>query len=442
MARAEPKMIRPRTLLLLVATPLLLLALLGVAILWRLDRQVHQAGDELVAEVRAFSSVQPIRPPHTDTPAPGTFAEGIGPLMPELIRLFKAEPQLTEQSRELCKDVRDGKRPLSALPSQCREALERGRTLLPRALLAARAERAGLPEGLRALDDPTHPNQDRGMISLVHIARLAALESRLQLEEGRPDTAVELCVDALAFSRDLGHGGGLIAAMVSVAGHDMLFLPCANALDRASPASREQAAVRLRRIREGLSPLSQAMRAERLYMPLALFGSVLEPDQLGALPPGAKAIISHHGIATWPDGPALLSPFLMQHALLEMLPLYRQIEAAVDLPPSARAARLDTVRLAAMGSWNPIVQESITDFGTYAARVDRQRAQMDLLLALALVKSSRAAGGAWPTALPALFPEREVLHPTALRLREDESGRLLLVPVNADLEELALRATP
>ena len=245
-----------------------LLLLLAAGALWRLDQQARKAGDTLVAEAQAFTTLRRVRPSHTEAPTPGTFAQALGPLMPELLRLYEAEPKLEDAVNETCRDVREGKRPLADLPRECREALERGRPLMQRALLTSRTEEAGLPEGLEALSDPNHPYQKSGMLALQHSLRLAALETRLQLEGGQADAALETCLDGLGLARDLAHGNGLLGAMFSVAGFKLLFHPCAEALQRASPSGQGKATVALRRIREGSSPLSSAMREEHTYGPL------------------------------------------------------------------------------------------------------------------------------------------------------------------------------
>lgn len=58
------------------------------------------------------------------------------------------------------------------------------------------------------------------------------------------------------------------------------------------------------------------------------------------------------------------------------------------------------------------------------------------------MKAHRARHGTWPTALPPLYPEREVLLPTALKLQQAEGDTLRLVPEAAGLQELTVTATP
>ncbi|MFE8601327.1 hypothetical protein [Archangium violaceum] len=430
-----------RTILTIVAGSLLLLLVLAAAAFWRLDQRARKAGDEVVAEAQALESLRAVRPAHTDPPTAGSLAQALGPLMPEILALRKTEPPLEEPVNTLCQEVRDGKRPVAELPGVWRESLERGRPLMQRVLRASRAEEGGLPDGFQALGDPNHPYQQRGLLAFQHVLKLTALEMRVQLEGGRADAALEHCLDGLALSRDLGHGTGLIGAMISAAGYTILFQPCADALQRASPEGLKQATVALRRIREGLSPLSSAMRPERIYGPLSAFGQVLTPEQRDALPAGARALMGQ-GLAYLGVDVPVFAPVLMRHALVEYMRLEEELIPLVDRPPAARKARFDALAREAEQSWNPLVHMGLPDYSKYAARVDRQRAQADLLLALALVEAHRVEHGTWPAALPVLYPEHPVPLPTAVALQPGEAGTLVLVPEEAHLQQLSAVLDP
>jgi len=424
-----------QTILLVVAGTLLLVLLLLAGAYWRLTRRSHEEIDALVADAQQLAQRRWPRPSHVDTPTPGTFAQALGPLMPELLRLHKAEPRLDEPLATKCREVRDGKRPLTELPGECRESLERGRSLMQRTLLTSRTEEAGPPEGLQTLSDPKHPSADSGLIALQHIHKLAALDIRFQLEAGQTEAALETCLDGLALARDVGHGTGLIGAMVSVSGHNILFRPCAEALRRASPTGQKKATAALRRIREGLNPFEMAMREESIAGPLMAFSRLFDPDQLAALPAGAKATALHGTPELDVQIPVFGIP-LMRHALIAYRRFEQQHVPLVELPPSARGTRLQALHKSMEDSWNPIVKLAIPNFGKYAARVDEQRAWLDLLLALALVEQHRAESGSWPTALPPLYPERPVVLPTALKLQPGEADTLRVVPEKAHLEHL------
>jgi hypothetical protein len=457
MEHAEETRGRVQTILMLVAGTLLLVLLLLAGAYWRLMQRSNEAIDTLVSEAQDLAGRRWPRPSHTDAPTPGTFAQALGPLMPELIRLQKAEPRLEEPVTEKCREVRDGKRPLAELPRECREALERGRSLMQRTLLTSRTEEAGPPDGLHALSDPGHPSADSGFIALQHIQKLAALEFRHQLEAGQTEAALETCLDGLALTRDTGHGTGLLGAMVSVSGYSILFRPCADVLQRGSPSAHEKAAVALRRIREGMNPFSESMHEESIVGPLMAFGRLLDRAQLEALPAGARAIATRGMSDMGAEVPPVIGPILMRDALIEFRGFEQKLVPLVELPHPARGPRLRALHQAVEHSWNPIVWMGSPNFGKFAARVDEQRARLDLLLALALVERHRAEHGTWPTSLPPLHPERPVTLSTALKLQPGEAGKLLVVPEEAhhlqhikavfdpdvtQLDELVVTATP
>ncbi|WP_147332908.1 hypothetical protein [Archangium gephyra] len=431
-----------RTILTIMAGSLLLLLVLAAAAFWRLDQRVRKAGDEVVAEAQALESLRVVRPSHTASPLPGSLAQTLGPLMPELLALQKAEPPLEEPVNARCREVRDGQRPAQELPEECRVALERGRPLMQRALRASRTTEGGLPEGFHALSDPQHPHQQSGMVAILHVLKLATFEMRFQLESGQADAALEHCLDGLALSRDLGHGTGMLGALFSAAGYTNLFRPCVDALQHASPASQKQATVALRRIREGLSPASSTIRMERVHTRLFSFGRVLGPGQVEALPAGAKALVEQDRSGRMGQDSPLHMSLLMRHAFIELPRLQARIVTLVDLSLAQRVAPFEQLRREAESSWNPLIRDGLSNFHRFGAIVDQQRAQADLLLALALVRTHRAESGTWPTTLPTLYPEREVLLPTALTLQPGEAGTLVLVPEDAYLQQLSAALQP
>ncbi|WP_257456085.1 hypothetical protein [Archangium lipolyticum] len=431
------------TLIIIVAGSLLLMLLLAFGAHWRLRQRAREAADVVVAETRERTAAaqRVVRPSHLDTPVPGTLAEALGPLVPELITLRDAEPTPSQEVDAVCADVRNGVRPVSELPRECREALDRGRPLMQRALRASRTEVGGLPEGLRILDDPRHPSQRTLLLPFLHILKLAALETRSQTARGEADAALETCLDGLALARDLSYGNALIGAMVSATGHKTLFFPCAEALDQASPTRRQQARLALRRIRAGMAPLSTALRDERVYMPLYQAGAMFDQEQLDALPAGARAL-AFHASAQNPDATGILA----RELLLQSWPLVHeyigQALPLMDLPRDQRAPRLAALASTITSSWNPFLYENNDGYEKFATRVDNQRAQLDLLLALALVKQQRQESGTWPSEPPTLYPGQEVLLPTALKLQPGEGGKLVLYPEDMEPETLSVTATP
>lgn len=447
-----PGMTTPRaasrlpTLVIIVAGSLVLVVLVAFGARWRLERRAHAAADEVVAEVheRIAAAERVVRPSHVEEPVSGSLAEALGTLMPELIAFHDSEPQSSEEVDLACAEVREGVRPVSELRRECGEALDRGRPLMQRALEASRREVGVLPEGLRIFDDPQHPYQRKLLLPLMRMLKLAALEVRLQTARGEADAALETCLDGLALARDLSYGNAIIGSMVSSTIHGFLFFPCAEAIDRASPGSRRWAGVALRRIRASVAPLSTSLRDERAYMPLALAGALFEQSQLDALPAGARAAaleMSARNLRSM-DLPSMLSREVMLHAWPLVHERIGQAITVVDLPPEQRAPRLAERSRAFMNSWNPLIRENITNYEYFAVRVDTQRAQLDLLLALALVKQRYAELGTWPSERPTLYPGQEVLLPTALEFQPGEGGTLLLHLEGQPPEELSVTATP
>jgi hypothetical protein len=432
-----------RTIFTLLAGCVLLVLMTMLGTYWRLQYRSRQAGDVLVAEAWALTSAyeRVTRPPHTAAPLPGALHEALEPLMPELLPLhaYYGALSLNRALHSAYEDVQHGRRPLSELPGPYRELLERDRLLVQRALRASRAELGGLPKGLREFDEPRPRRADNILSSVLG---LASLEARSQLESGQTAAALETCLDGLALARDAAYGSGTSGAQISASGYERLFHPCAGALGRATPEGLEQATRALQRIREGLRPLSWALREESVSFSLGVVGEVLALEQLETLPEGARYRAVHPPISCIQhrfDSLYFLHdwPIQMEHL--------QQVAPIMDLPSEQRPARLGALEQRSgslwypdtngIGSWTQYYEE-------FATRVDGQRARVDLLLALARVKAHRAEHGTWPTTLPPLHPEREVLLPTALKLQPAGGDTLRLVPEAAALQELSLTATP
>ncbi|MFY0570345.1 resistance to Congo red protein [Archangium lansingense] len=431
------------TILTLLAGCVLLVLVMMLGTYWRLKYRSRQAGDVLAAEAWALTtaSERVARPSHTDPPLPGTLHEALEPLMPEL-RSLRADDGMLSSDNTLLQtyeDVQHGRRPLSELPGPYRELFEQDRLLMQRALRASRAEMGGLPKGLRDLDEPDH----RGSIELFSsVFGLAALDVWSQLENGQAGAALETCLDGLALSRDVAYGSGTSGARISASGYESLFHPCANALGRATPEGRKQATLALRRIREGLRPLSWALREKSVSFSLDLVGEVLAPEQIEALPEGVRyQVLNPRSSCMEPDRRLI---FYFLHDWPKWMEYHRQVAPLMDLPSEQRHARLVALERLSESMWVEGIDVASwgSSYEESAAHVDGQRARVDLLLALALVKAHRAEHGTWPTTLPPLHPEREVLLPTVLKLQPAEGDTLRLVPEATALQELALTATP
>lgn len=430
-----------RVLLGIIGVPLVLVLALALVATWRLEKRVWDVGTALIDGARALEAARWPRPSHVDTPTPGTFGQALAPLMAEL-RAFKATaPKLSEDERQRCRDVRDGRQPVSELPQVCQAWLERDRSLVERVLKTARTEEAGPPEGLRTLAPPTHPDHE-SLLVFMDVLRLTALEVRLRADRGQADSALELCLDGLALARDLGHGTGLIGAMTSSTGDKLLYLPCTSALRGASPAALLQAVKTLRRIREGLSPFSSAMHQESILLPVLTLGEALDPQQVKQFPVGAQALMAASSALFEPETLPIVRSLLLRDALLELFPIHQRMVPLMDLPAALRDPRLEEELNRMEHSRNPLVSLAPSSYAAFARRVDQQRAWLDLLVALALVRSHRAEHGEWPSTLPPLYPEHAVLLPTPLRLQPGPGDTLTLVPEEVTLRELETGGDP
>ncbi len=356
----------------------------AAAWLWRLSRDTDALASQLVADVLAVPRTFE-RPSHLDVPVPGLFADGVAPELEALGTLLAKWKALDADAvQEACTQVRDGEKAWAELPAPCLSQLDEGSLVALRTLGAGRREKAGMPEGQAALAAPEGPGSD-GLVRLQHAQRIAALEVRRRLAEGRPDDAAALCVDALAFSRDLGWGTGLIGAMVSVATTQMVKTPCEEAMAEASAQAQADAAVSLRRVAEGLRPFEHAMREEALYSPLLAFGSLLSDEHRAQLPPGALAIVDGSDI---PGADNVAARAVMRDAWTRMAPMHQALASAMALPPAERAARLDALAAEASESLNPIVRMGMPNFGKFAERADAQRAVLEGLIRVSTPRTS------------------------------------------------------
>ena len=427
----------PRTLLaLLVGPPLLVLMLLG-GVAWRLERRILALEETLTAEFQAFAATRGLRPAHVEEPLPGTVAQALAPLLPEL-----TAPPTSEETRSLdeaCYPVLKRALPLSELPPSCREQLARLRPSMRLALRASRASDGALPEELLLFPPPPHSDPQLARDRLTQLIALAALEVRLQTEAGQADAAAETCLDALALSRDLGRGAGLAGATRTVIDVELLFIPCQGALSRASPPSLRRSAAGLRRLREGLIPLSSAATEEHLQQALRRLEGVNAPARMAELAGGARGYWQLLGDTRSPWYALTccewLFPSMVRHAVLEGDRRNRRLVSLADLPLARFRPALEALN--ERPSWNFLVGLETLYLPRLAIRMKRQRAEVELLLALTRVRLHRAEHGVWPTALPPLYPGQGVPHPLELSLQPGAEDTLVLRPEEQTLDEVS-----
>lgn len=393
--------------LLAVTGGALVIILASVGALAFLLLRTGPTAERLIREANALESATYPRPAHVPSPTPGTFAQAVAPHLAALVAAFRAEPPLTGALGEQCRDVANGKAPVSTLPPECRQRLEHDGELLRHVLAATHAEAGGLPEGLGVPSNPGHPLQQHGLVALLYAVRLAALETRLQLEAGQADAAVDTCVDALALGRDVALGGGLLGRMASCTAQDMAFLPCAAALDAASVARKQQALAQLASLRAGLPPFSRTLHEESVQVQLLFYANLFFTDeQRGRLSPRSARMLEGDGpgYVLYP-APAFLLPLRWKR----WVSTSDALEASADLPFDARRKAFNTIALRpAYGSWLTRLLDAtdadasmdVSRHQQFSERVERQRLQADALATLTRMDIARAQGDAWPAALP------------------------------------------
>ncbi|MBZ4421597.1 hypothetical protein [Myxococcus sp. RHSTA-1-4] len=391
-------------------------ACVGV-LLWLLLR-TGPLVERLVSEANAFEGAAHPRPSHVSPPTPGTFAHAMGRLLPEALKLPGPVPdsmseheggdeaasaarfRASEVLRERCREVASGKAPLETMPPACREALEQSREVMRRVLAATHAEVGGLPAGAGSLSRWSSSFQKSGMHALGYVVELASLESRLLLAEGRPEQAVDTCLDALALSRELSLGGALYGGVLSANSQEAAYRPCAAALNAVPLEPKRQALARLQRLREGLPPLSSLLREESVFHQLATFGpDLLPPEALPRLPSSGRALIESQG--GWCYFPARIGhPLVRRYVWRRNVSVFDAMVPLADLPPSERQrafAHIDASHSLLAGYPGTV---RALKYHHELSLLDSQRLQAAALVALVQMDVARAAQGRWPTELP------------------------------------------
>ncbi|HZI09144.1 MAG TPA: hypothetical protein VE153_02070, partial [Myxococcus sp.] len=346
----------------------------------------------------------------------------------------RARAHVLKALRERCREVASGKAPLEALPPACREVLEKGREVMRRVLAATHAEVGGLPAGVGSLSRRGSASQESGMAALGRVVELAALESRLLLAEGRPEQAVDTCLDALALSRELSLGGALHGGALSASSQELAYRPCAAALDAAPLATKHQALERLQRLREGLPPLSSLLREEAVFHQLATFGlEFLPPEVLSRLPAAGRTLVESQG--GWTFFPARFGhPLLRRYVWRRNVSLFDAMVTWADLPPAERERAF--ARIDADHSWLASDPGAVSAWKYHHALspLDSQRLQAAALVALVQADVARAEQGSWPATLPPGTAQ-------GLRLEAVTGHEARITPTDVALEGHALHLT-
>lgn len=293
-----------RTVFLLVLVSLTTL-LLSVGLLLGLRLRTGPRVERLVRDARVLETEAFPRPSHVSPALPGTFAQALEPLRRDISEAdTNSYKLLSEEGVDLCEPVISGQEPFSSLPTDCAQELERRRPLVRHVLEATRSEQGGLPRAereplvggfvlwdLRRALPSTMPVRPE----LFFLARLAALELRFLLDQGRKAEAVDVCLDALALGREMALGSGVEGRLLSARAQERAYRPCAEALAAAPVERQRQAIEQLTKLRQGWPALEHAVRAEAVACQLYTFGGLLSPEQLELLPPAARSIAEGTG---------------------------------------------------------------------------------------------------------------------------------------------------
>jgi hypothetical protein len=347
----------------------------------------------------------------------------VAPLMAEALKLPEPEPgpspqdedeaawdawsEARDELRKQCTAVASGEAPLHAMPLPCRKALDEGREVMQGVLAVTHAEKGGLPVGAGSLSRPDFPFQPRGMRALERVLELAALEMRVLLAEGRGEEAVNLCLDAMALSRELSLGGGLHGSKLAASSLELVYRPCAAALDAASVERKRQALAQLALLGQGWAPPSRLLREELVYHQLVTFGpEMLPPEALAQLPPAGRALVASRGgwffYTSWIGHPAtawISHPTSRRYLWHRNVSLFDDMVAMADLPADERKrafARIDSAHGFLAGY--PGAAQAL-EYHRDLEHIELRWLHLTSLSALVEADIARAEQGHWPAAL-------------------------------------------
>ncbi|RKH15303.1 hypothetical protein D7V97_00405 [Corallococcus sp. CA053C] len=365
---------------------LIVLACLGALAYQHLRTDALEA--RLLHEVNTLTHAEHPRPAHVTPTRPGTFGTAVSSLLPALLRRTRDLPPLSEEDAARCEAVTEGRSLVTELPAACREALEQDRPLMRQVLAATHAESGGLPEELRPLSGPDVAGRDAAAQALRRVVEQAALETRLLVARGEADAAVDTCVDALALSRELALGGGLVGQRLSAYGYGRTWRACADALDAASVPRKRKATAQLTRLHEGFPPVSLSLHEESVAAQLTTFRDLLSDDARAELPPA------------WLDAPALPGALSRRRQWRQWVTDADRLRAVVDQPPDSRRRALEALEAqhheqGLRHDDAPWMRQAAED----ADLLDLRALRSEALIALAEVDATRTEKGQWPRAL-------------------------------------------
>lgn len=346
--------------------------------------------EDLVREANlVFAGPRP-RPVHVDRATPGTLGDALARDLPALeeAAVQLADPDALKRLRE----VTAGARPVAELPREYAQLLKVLAGRLDGVIAGTHAERADLAPAT----DPIMPAEGATWAGYQLAAKLVAVRIRQALAAGRGDEAARLCLDGLALGRDAGVAGGLVGRMVRCAVTGIVEPACASAAT-APGVDRMDLVRRVRTVRDAVPGPAAMMREEAATMQLMIFGWQLSAERRSRLLPRAAAEAAQSA-----RPPALGPELLERTAWRGVVRGYRELGAALALPPADRDAALERFerrwsarlhpKLSAFAQLGP-------SFARYTARDEGAVLRHDLVVCAALARAHRDAQGRWPDRL-------------------------------------------
>jgi hypothetical protein len=428
-------LIRRPALLITVSSLTLILTCLGLLLALRL--RTGPLVERLSRDARVFEPESFPRPSHVMPATPGTVAQALEPLRKDISEAYLLGHFYNSDEVDPCLPIITGQQPIAALPDECMQALDAGRSLVRRVLAATRAEHGGMPGLVRK---PVvgymffHPLQ--GLPSampvgreLLILARLAALEIRFLVSQGQSAEAVDLCLDTLALGRDMTLGSGVDARNVSSQVQTLAYRPCAAALAAASVERQRLAVEQLERLRQGWPSLADTVRVESVACQLYMYGGLLSPQQLGLLPPTAQALADRPSFR-WDDNVA--SRMVAREMWRLSSDWFEAMKEAAAQPPATLAKAFGDVDARFQSQKGlGVAPPTVAPYLSLVRQSELQKLQLDALLGLVQVHLARSEQGRWPQALPPSASER-------LTLSVNPEGHVMLAPRDATFAEQAL----
>lgn len=279
--------------------------------------------------------------------------------------------------------VRDGVRPLDALPALALSALARHDPWLREAIACSGSLRA-LP-GVGPLASPLHPRRQALPRLQEAAGALAPLRVRVLVAHQQPDEAVDLCLGALSLASDLLWLEGPEASLGALGQVNSLSQPCAEAVWHTTKLEAVEA--RLASLEQDLPPYSHVMELERVSQQLRLFGAFVTPAQRARLPVGAQVMVDTAASLSRPrhERVALANWWSSaEHA-------FRGVIAAADLDEPVRSREVLAAQRGFESMWLSLVRVPLLDvrYHLYASSHEVLALAVETLRTAAALRSQR-----------------------------------------------------